>query len=165
MDADLIIRKVTIDDVCDVLDLIEQFKEEALNKTMVSFNLNTLAKRTLEAIQKDNPSIILAHNNGKAVGMIAYITVNSYFDQNQIMALELMWYVDKDYRNSNIGKKLLEAAEKDLASKKVNTLTMIAGHYSVNTGKDKVLDIFYQRQGYKKLETHYIKQLNGGQNV
>jgi len=157
--TDYEIRKITKEDIAGVSSLIRQFKEEALNKTMVSFDDMTLLKMINEAIEKGNPSIIVARDENRVVGMIAYVVIQSFYDENQIMALELMWYVSKDRRDNKVGHRLIEEAEKDCRAKGAESLIMVAGHYSENIRQDRALDVLYRRKGYKKLESHYIKNL------
>ena len=153
------IRKITEEDKQGTFNLVKEFQEEALNKTKVSFNEITLLARIDSAIKHDMPTIFVAVENDIVVGLLSGLIVNSYFDTNQILALELMWYVSKQHRGASAGKKLMEEFEKYAKEKGAENVIMIAGHYSINEKKDMVLDHFYKKNGYIKLETHYIKSL------
>lgn len=156
-----IIRKITKEDAVGVLNLVKQFNEEAVGKTLASLDYHTLSKRIAESITTEHPVIIVAVINGEVVGMIAGMIVTSYFNDYIKMALELMWYVSKKHRGTSTGKKLLIELEEYSKEKGAHTLTMIAGNYSLNSNKDKALDTLYRRLGYERLEMHYIKKLGG----
>jgi predicted N-acetyltransferase YhbS len=154
------IRPLTQSDIFGALDLIIQFKEEALDKTAVSFNLATLKKRLQEALT-GMPVVLVALEEKEVIGIIAALVVNSYFDEKQKMALELMWYVNKEHRGNAAGRQLILAMEEKVKLLGASVFIMIAGHYAHNVGKDDALDIVYRRLGFKLLETHYIKTLGG----
>ena len=156
------IRKVIAEDKDTVIDLIWQFKKEALDKTKVSFNKNTLSKRIDMSIAQDNPCIFICYEGNVGVGIISGLIVKSFFDDNQILAMELVWYISENYRGKSYGRDLLRKFEEYAKSKGASNIIMIAGHYSINMRKDKLLDYFYTKNGYVKLETHYIKNLEQG---
>lgn len=150
------IRKMTVLDTKGVLDLVEEFKQEALNETKISFDRTTLKRRLDDAILNDVPIIFVAVDKEKVIGVIAGVLINSYFDINKKMATEFIWYVNKKYRGNSASVRLLKTFEKYCKENKADTVTMIAPHYSENS---KEIGFFYERQGYKKLETHYLKEV------
>ena len=155
------VRRATIADGYAIFALVQAFREEALDKTCVSFNDSTIVRRLVEAATVGNPVFFLAEEDGKVVGVIGLFVTPSYFDETKLMAVELIWYVHPDHRHKQHGRELLNEAEDFCRRAGIDTLTMIAGHYSIESGTDRILDRFYRQHGYKRLETHYIKKLGG----
>ena len=158
-----VVRKMRVADIAAVLGLILEFRREALDNTSVSFDEATLRKRFTTALADESPIILIAEDGEKVVGMIAGILLSSYFDDGQFWAVEVMWYVSKEHRGTAHGKRLLEAFEKWAKEHGAHRVIMIAGHYSVNTGGDALLDRYYKRQGYRRLETYYMKDVPSGE--
>jgi GNAT superfamily N-acetyltransferase len=88
---------------------------------------------------------------GGLVGMIALfcaphpITGEPYAD-------ELCWWVEPAYRRGNLGLKLLRCAERWATTKGATMLKMVAPE-----GTD--IGRFYERVGYRAVETAYQKRL------
>lgn len=71
----------------------------------------------------------------------------------QLVAIEAAWYVQPEYRSGRCGPLLLKAFEAWAIAEGAEVLKMLAPVGSDNVGK------FYERMGFRALETAYIKTL------
>ena len=71
------------------------------------------------------------------------------------MAVELFWFIRKQYRGGRAAVVLLKKFEGWAASKGCRRVTMVHLENDASDGLPK----FYMRMGYSPLETHYIKEL------
>lgn len=157
---DVLVRKMLFDDIGETYKIICRFFDEGWDKSHVTFNPKNIFCILYEAVLKGNFEFYIALVNGKIVGLLGALYTPSHFDENQFSGNEIVWFVDEPFRGTAVGGKLMERFEEECKLRNVDFITMTAGHYTIKTGTDKVLDRFYRRKGYEKLEIHYIKKLN-----
>lgn len=93
--------------------------------------------------------------NGKeCVGVLAGSFIKSNFNQ-RVFFQEIMWYVREPF--GRYAFFLVEEVEKVLKSLGVSDMIMSA----IESDKSQRIAGIYDRMGYKPLETHYIRSLNG----
>ena len=153
MQNDLIIRKAEDQDIDAILELIIQFYKESLKEYGLKISIATIKNNIKVFI--DNHIIIIAEKNTDIIGVIAGIVVPSIFDDSQIIAQEIMWYINKDFREGSSGLRLLKSFEDICRFLGVNKI--YSGHTN-NLNPDR-LNKFLVRQGYTSMETHYIKNI------
>jgi GNAT superfamily N-acetyltransferase len=156
--SEIAVRRITIDDLEGTFQLVQEFKKEALDSIPVSFDETTVMGIIVSSISQDIPRIYVALDGG-VIGLIAGVVLPSYFDKNKITSMELMWYVNQAHRGTSAGIKLMKEMELYAKERGADTLVMIAPYYSPSS---KDVSKLYERYGYKRLETHYIKELNKG---
>lgn len=84
-------------------------------------------------------------------GMIAGAITPFILDNNKLMATEVAWWVEPEYRNQSIGKELLEIFEDWAKFSGCQLITMVA--------LDKELGKYYKSRGFKLYEQAYMKEL------
>ena len=136
------VKEATLDDLKEILRLIELFHDEAIKE--ITFSRPYVLAYVVKLIQSPFAVILLSKG-----GLIAG-TIDSSMFNGKLYACEKMWYVDKEHRGST-GIRLLKAFEKWAKKMKVTAIEMAA------LGMD--IDKLYRRMGYKKLETHYLKEV------
>ena len=154
------IRKITAADRQGTFNLVKEFQEEALNKTSISIDENTMKQHINTAILKDIPCVFV-YVKDRVIGLISGMIIPSFFHTNKTMAFELMWYVSKKFRGGNTGNELLNAFEEYAIKNKAEYIVMVAPFYSGNERENNIFEYLYKKKGYRKLETHYIKNLGG----
>ena len=135
----------------DVARLIKEFHEEAVAEYDGEFN----AEAVTETISTGEPAnCFLLILDGVCQGLLYGTRFRSTVNGKPIFQ-EIMWYVSKDYRI--YGVKLLKEVEKHLQSEGVSIMIMAV----LQNSKTEKLERFYERIGYKPMETHFVKELNG----
>ncbi len=86
-----------------------------------------------------------------ALGAIIYPDVND----NELVATEAFWYVLPEHRGKMDSIRLFQHFEKWAMTREANRILMV--HY-LNTGSDKLVS-FYQRNGYRSIETFFVKEV------
>lgn len=142
------IRYARMEDLAQVVELQKAIIEEL---GMESCDEESLVTYVTYCI--DSPSIIsiVAELNGRLVGCIGAAVLPDLHNQFRLTATEMGWYMKPEYRKAG-GAQLFEALEKTLKGKDID---LVVG---VPETKSK-LSIFFERKGYKKLETKYKKRM------
>lgn len=124
------------------------FHFEKLNKYGIFCN-DAVAKKLMPTLVET--SIVMEAENG-IVGIIAGV-ITSHIVNNMPLFQEVFWYVEEQYRVHSVN--LLEELEPFCAKKGCKQIVM-AYH---GEERSAVADRLYRKQGYKILETHYIKTI------
>ena len=135
----------------DVVRLIEAFHKEAV----AEYDSEISSEALLETIKAGNPeNCFLLIVDDACQGLIYGIRVRSHLNGKTIFQ-EVMWYVSKPYRR--YGVRLLRKVENILLLENVCVIIMVV----LENSKTDKLKAFYQRVGYRPMETHYVRNLNG----
>lgn len=147
------IRKASPSDVAPIVALVEEFFHEGLCETGLSFDRATLTQSMTNIVQNN---ICLIHENaGRVSGVIAGYVTPSLFDDDELLAQEIIWFMSADARRGSAGVDLLEAFEaacKDAGAKHVMMIHLA----DVNS---RVMERFYKMRGYRMIEQHFIKEV------
>jgi GNAT superfamily N-acetyltransferase len=138
--------------ITDIVNLLKDFAEEANWEYCNLYYIKDYFKT-----QINNPNGIwftLEYKN-KIVGVICGLLHQHIYDPEKIVLTELVWYVDKNYRNNKYNLKLIKYFEnkgKELGADKIFlTLRMSL--------KSESVEKFYKRLGYKEEEKTFSRVL------
>lgn len=134
-----------------------------LSKLIKTFHEDTLGEYGLvmtdETIEKFEDtmgaSTFVMLDDGKPIGLIAGQVVSQIMSNKKVYQ-EFIWYVDKDHRSH--GAKLLIHLENWCAENDIDQIVMAFMH---NSQPDRLMK-FYERMGYRPMETHLIKEVSHG---
>jgi hypothetical protein len=134
----------------DVVTLVENFHKEAVVEYDNLFDANTI----IETIKtnKDSGNAFLLIIDGTCQGIIFGMIAKSMLN-GKLMFQEIIWYVNKPYRK--YGVRLLKHVENMLQLKGVSIIIMAL----LENSKAEKLKVFYERLGYKPMETHFVRAL------
>lgn len=145
------LKKETINKIFEALN--ESFEKEGkFGNYGISYNLEDFTEFWLEA--KENGFLLAAIQDDKVVGGIGGTIYSANFNKKLKYATELFWFVLKEYRNKDVGKKLYVNFEKWACDKQATNIMMIA----LKDLKD--VEKFYKANNFSKLETTWIKRVN-----
>ncbi|RLI45231.1 hypothetical protein DRO61_10975 [Candidatus Bathyarchaeota archaeon] len=113
-----------------------------------SENIEEIVKNLLE-----NENIICIKQDGK--GVILGLVYPLYYNPSVLVAQELGWWVEPEYRNTTIGIKLLKEFEKE--AKKRGAKKVIMFYLEAQT-PDKI-DSMLKRLDYRHVEYNMVKDL------
>lgn len=142
------IREATDTDIDALVDLGCQFMVESGYARHLAINPHAQATLAKMLIDSPNGLVLVDERGGRIVGMIGIIATFHPHSGDPVMS-ELFWYVDPGHRG--VGIKLLRKAEIWGQDNGIAKSITVAPN-------DKVCAL-YERLGYEKLETQYIKTL------
>jgi len=144
------IRAATPDDVFDILILAKEFSKEAPSSH--KWNKEKTEQFILSALQNTNMTIFVIDVGGEIEGALVGLLSELYMSHT-VQATELAWFVSKDYRGKPASIRLMKAFEKWAKESGANQVGMgdIEGISS--------LENLYNRLGYERAETVYLKEL------
>ena len=131
-----------------VFELVRQFYEDSLE----AYNLSLDDKSIARYEKTHGPTTFVLLNSGVVIGVLSGQITNQPMSDKKVFQ-ELIWYVDKRYRDQ--GTKLLRYLESWCLAEGVDQIIMAFMHNSMS---DRLFD-FYERNGYKAMETHMIKEV------
>lgn len=95
--------------------------------------------------------VLLWEEGEKISGLLAFLILPHPFS-GELIATELMWYVEPEARKSGAGIKLLWESERIAKEMGVKTFQF--------TAPDEQVGALYKRFGYAQIEIAYLKELN-----
>jgi len=136
----------------DVVKLIHNFHDEAVGEYVGEFDPEAVIK-TIVGLKENNAQnaflmIVGESCEGIIAGLESHCMVNG-----RKMYQELIWYVNEPFRSR--GVKLLKIVEERL---KLNGFSIMIMAVLENSKTEK-LKAFYEKVGYRKMETHYVREL------
>lgn len=134
----------------DVVKLVESFHREAVAEYDQLFDAQTIID-TIKA-HKDAETAFLLIIDGSCQGILFGVETKSLLNGSKVFQ-EIIWYVNKSHRG--FGLALFREAEKLLKLKNFKTIIMAV----LENSKTQKLKAFYERLGFKPMETHYVRTL------
>ena len=98
--------------------------------------------------------LLVANYGGRAVGMLGCYIAPFLFGRSQLMAHEVFWWVDADWRGSDVGAQLLAHMEAEAAARGVSAIQML----TLSTSPPHAAAA-YRRAGYQHTETMFTKAI------
>ena len=145
------VRQATHDDLFDVLVLARQFSKEA--SEMHKWDKDKFEAQLTSAIDSSDHALLVAEENTDEVsGFLLGVVTEVYVNHNRA-AVELAWFVSKEYRGGKQALSLMKTFE-DWASS-------VEADYVVMSDLKAVADLapLYGRKGYEEVESAYAKRI------
>lgn len=136
----------------DVVEIVKNFYTEAIQYYDIGLDVEVLAETIATLKQTDKGNAFLMIVDGKCQGLLAGVEAPSMLNTKRIFQ-EVIWYVNETYRMHGI--TLLKKVEAILRTQGFNKMIMAV----LECSKTDKLKAFYEKMGFKKFETHYLKEL------
>lgn len=133
----------------DLITIIENFHRESIKEYDSEINKRILIEKIKSSDPRDAFMLIL---NGKCEGILYGLVVTSPTSGKQIFQ-EVIWFVNERFRI--YGVTLLKKVEKILKSRGISIMIMAV----MENSKTEKIKSLYERLGFKKMETHYTKEI------
>ncbi len=147
------IRKATREDLFDLAVLGKQFVREAKqNGYKLTFNQEKFTTSFLSVVDNSDYLYLVYEIEGEAVGFFLGAVFQPLFS-NDLLAVEMFWWVEKEHRGGRNSLKLLSTFE-DWSREKGASEVSVSDLQGV-----KDLDKLYKKLGYTKSEVTYKKDL------
>lgn len=135
----------------DVVSLVKNFHKEAVSEYLDAFDPDSVID-TIKSQTQDNSRSFLLIEDNRCQGILFGMCFRSMINKKLIFQ-EVIWYVNENYRKH--GVKLLKHAENMLKSDGISIIIMAV----LENSKTEKLKKFYERLGYKPMETHFVRDL------
>lgn len=142
-----------IKDIPQLTLLAESFWEE-LSFHKEPFDDNSVIGILLMCIEAD--MIFVAKKGREIIGFIAAACGPLLTNKDTLTATEIAWWVEPKYRDTGAGGELIELLEASCKNKNVKYLNMVF----LDQSMPKVIESFYKKKGYTRVETTYTKVIN-----
>jgi len=144
------IRRATHSDVPRVVELGRKFLAEGPYAGQLSDNPEQATR--FASLLVDNPTarILVSEDHGIVTGVLAFLLFPHHFT-GEVYALEIIWYVEPQYRAGGIAMWLMWEAERIAFEMKAK--------YMQFTAPDARASAIYERFGYRPVEVGYQKEL------
>ncbi len=136
-------REATYKDIPEIVRMGKAFADAVEE----DHDIESIEQTAHELIDSDIGVILIDKH-----AMAGALVVPNFFHKSRLIATELFWWVDKEARGNGAGQRLLNGLESWAKSKDAERLTMV-GMESL----DPRVGILYQRAGYRKFETTYVR--------
>jgi GNAT superfamily N-acetyltransferase len=133
----------------DIIKIVENFHEESLGEYDQLFDKEALYL-TIQNAQHNNAFLLIINN--RCEGILYGQEISSKFNDKRLFQ-EILWYVNEPYRK--YGVRLLREVEKRLKTDGFSIMIMSA----MENSKSMKLKVFYERLGFKAMETNYMRTL------
>lgn len=150
------IRLVEYDDFSEVFRMGKLFMEESSLIQRIGWDWNSVKKLTHQFVDLDQMVGLVVEDGDQLIGMIGLVIAPHLFNDEYIVAEELVWWIAPEHRKT-IGFKLLEVAEEVCRLKGADEINMRFLH-SEDMRAD-LMERMYKRKGYRKVETAMGKEL------
>lgn len=144
------IRESRPEDVSRLIDMGMRFLSETSYREIVAAKPERLADTILNIVNNPDGVILVADDDGRAVGMIAMLAYDHPFS-GQRTAFEVAWWIEPEVRGNGAGIALLRAAEDWARARDVKAMQMVAPTPEVGA--------LYERLGYRAVETSFQRSL------
>lgn len=101
----------------------------------------------------DNPLVFAKVIIGK--GFVVGMAAPSFLHPGKLQAQELAWYVEPEFRGTSVAIKLMKMYELEAIERGCKEIGMVCLESLNPEGTGKI----YEKLGYNKHETHYIKEV------
>ena len=119
------------------------------------FNEMDFSVYALDLIDDEDACLFVAEEDHRLIASIAGNFHPWFMDNDQGMIHESWWWVDEEYRKSKLAAELRAKFEAWGKGKGASFLTMAF----LDTEKKEALERLYKMQGFKHLESFWVKEI------
>ena len=149
----MIVRNAAWEDLAELIRMGQAFTEAAgqheIDVESFAITVENLLDVGIVKVAADNVT-------QRVIGSISVMVFPSFWNHGRLLAQELWWWVDEDYRGSSAAIKLLKEAE--IESKRMGAEKLLMLYLDGLEGA-KMAQI-YERLGYKPQERTFYKELS-----
>jgi len=148
------IRPATKSDVPRLVEIGQEFFNMTELDNVTTYNLESVTNLLSNSIDDESSTVLVVELDGEIVGATGATIYPFYFNTDNRVAQEFFWYIAETHRGGLIGVKLFKALEMWALENGAQTMDMTA--LGVN---QRSVGQFYEKQGYYRQETHYMRRL------
>jgi hypothetical protein len=141
-----LIREATLDDLPRIVEMGRRFLKDTKYDKHLSENPEQM-KKVAELLIL-NKTLLISERDGKLVGMLGFV-VHSHFISGDLMAGEVFWWMEPEYRGR--GLRLMREMER--------RGRLAGAMYSQMVAPNEELANLYRRRKYEFVEATYQRSL------
>jgi predicted N-acetyltransferase YhbS len=150
------IRHATPDDIEAIVEMGKAFFEESPFASISSWDEGSFQLTVLSLLSGSaQGGLLVAEDDGKLVGMAAYVIFPLYFNLQTKMAQEVFWWCRPSHRKG-IGGSLLDELEREA----MRNGAMVFLSANLAGPRDEAFGRLYQRRGYAPSENIFMRRLS-----
>jgi L-amino acid N-acyltransferase YncA len=150
------IRQMGPNDLMQVIEMGKTFFEESPFVSFAEWDEGSFQLTILSLLSGSTPGgLLVAEDDGKLVGMAAYVIFPLYFNLRTHLAQEVFWYCLPAHRKG-LGSDLMDELERD--AMKNGAKVFIGANMSGE--RDAAFARIYRRRGYMPGENTHIRILS-----
>lgn len=146
------IRLATVNDIGKFHQLLIDYDKSDVNSYGVDFDIDTALVFIKQMIDMKNAFLML--EDDRAIGCFVGMLTKCFFSKQQFFQ-EIFFYINEE--NRYCSRDFIRYIEDQLKDSQVDHL--VIGNMYANNGE--AMGRYYEILGFKRLETHYIKQIKG----
>jgi ribosomal protein S18 acetylase RimI-like enzyme len=150
------IRHAASEDLARIAEMGRPFWEMTPLAEMIPYDPASV--EYYSQLMMESGVLLVVEIDGTVVGAAGALTMPALGNFNYLVAAELFWWIEPEYRSSGVGRALLAALEDALRTRGAKVFSMVAFE---NIEVDRVSSI-YERSGYKRTERTFSKDLMNG---
>lgn len=146
------IRHATRFDIPVILDMLRQYRENTPLEFLKDADDAEYVTQMLHELIAGKGVILLAEQNGKAIGMMIAAVMPSIWSPKHFVLTEFAYWVDPEYRGGTAGYRLLRAyLDEAITLKEAGRICNAFISKMVNSP-----DLKFSRFGFSKLEEFWV---------
>ena len=149
------IRPAIHEDIPRILQMAHGFHSDAIEGLNLGYNPSDYSRYILFLLDNPITTVLVLEDGGKVIGTIAGIISPWFMDNRDRIVTEQWVWVEPEARGRGSFKKLIEALVEWGKGFGATKLSMIA----IGSGTEDQVRDFYKKQGFKYMETHFIKEI------
>jgi|GEM_PF-2770336 len=136
----------------DIVRLVENFHKESVGEYTGLFDPNALIETIKNLKNENSQNAFLLILDESCEGILAGVEFKAMTSEKRIFQ-EIIWYVNKPFRR--YGVSLITKVQELLKLRGIGIMIMAV----MENSKTEKLKSFYERLGFKPMETHFVKDL------
>ena len=153
----LIVRDLTTLDLLSVLNLAQEFYDDAENAHSLGFDMQGTCDNLFNIIGDDKFHAVVAVKNKEVVGILIGMAVKEIWSVKHIGFIHF-FYVQKDSRSFSVANRLYSSFENWCKKRNEDIVLMQIGLHS-GLDKDRPADVFFKRKGFREAGKDLIKEI------
>ena len=146
------VRTVKASEIRKVVEFMKQFEQAS---AFVGVDIEHATKTYEHMVEQGVAVVMVLEKDGEMIGSLGFIKYPDIHSGEQ-MIVETFWFADPKKRGYGI--KLLNAFENYAREHGINKIAMI----HMMDSYPEQLERLYLKRGYRLIEKHYVRYLNGG---
>ena len=149
-EAKIIIREAIEADISRVVEMGRRFLLEGPYRDQIQDSPQGFQNALAALLANPRTRVLVSEDDGSITGMLIFVVAPHYFT-GELIAGEVVWYVQPEARRKMAGLRLLNFAEKAATEMGAKRIQFVAPTDRIGR--------LYERRGYTKIETSYQRSL------
>ncbi len=147
------VRIATIEDIPTIVEMGRRFHAASGYASIVAYDPQSAANTFASIMENPDGVLLVAVQDGEICGTAAAMSYPFYFNVHHKTGNEFFWWVNPEFRGTNVGRELLDALEMWKDSMNAGSFTVSA----LESMRPEIVGEIYRRRGYVPSDRSFIK--------